>query len=131
MTIQKFQPINNHLKKVVKRQKSCFEIYQKVCGWFWDLLLWNLLMWPEANNCFVPITQDEIEMEAFSKLFIMHYNLPRCILANKLTIDANSIQTTYNNKSEQVDAKILQDELDHYTKNSLFFQYSFTNLTIT
>ena len=44
-------------------------------------------------------------MEAFSKLFIMHYNLPRCILANKLTINANSIQTTYNNEKEQVDAK--------------------------
>ena len=70
-------------------------------------------------------------MEAFSKLFIMHYNLPRCILANKLNIDANSIQTTYNNKSEQVDAKILQDELDYYTKNSLFFQYSISNLSIT
>ena len=69
-------------------------------------------------------------MEAFSKLFIMHYNLPRCILANKLTIDANSIQTTYNNKSEQVDTKILQDEIDYYTENSQFFQYSITNLSI-
>ena len=27
--IQQLKPINNQLKKVVKRQKSCFEIYKK------------------------------------------------------------------------------------------------------